>query len=168
MRVTEDTGRTPFAHGGRARKRASAFDPYSKRGKMLQYASGSFTIAASAAYALLLGTGWSWPLFTWGMAVALATGPAMWLVQTIGRRALNVQLDPDSPHARRLRERNRSVLGPALLPGVAIAIIGAASGSPWPAIFMTAYTLLFGIALPIALLPAIKRRAAGAADNTTP
>jgi hypothetical protein len=55
-----------------------------------------------------------------------------------------------------------------LLPGVAIAIIGAASVSPWPDIFMTAYTLLFGVALPLALLPAIKRRATRAADNTTP
>jgi hypothetical protein len=166
--VTEDTGKSQSARDDRPRKRASSLDPYSKRGKTLLYASGSVTIAASVAYAFLVGTGWSWPFFIWGMAVAFASGPAMLLVQAIGRRALTVTLDPDSPQARRLRERNRSVLGPALLPGVAIAIIGAASESPWPATFMTAYTLLFGMALPLALLPAIKRRALRAADDTAP
>ena len=155
-------------HEGGRRKRAPSLDPYSKRGKVLLYASGSVTIAASVSYALVVGTGWSWLFFIWGIAVAVGSGPAMWFVQGIARRSLNVVLDPDSPQARRLRERNRSVLGHALLPGVAIAIIGAASQSPWPAIFMTAYTLLFGMALPLALLPAIKRRATHAPGKTTP
>jgi hypothetical protein len=159
VRLRDDLSMTAAADppGGNPQE---ALGLYSKQGQRVGYALAFFTLASAVLGGLLVGTGWSWPLFAWGAVVAIGSAVASRAVQKVGYSSLGLAMEADSPQVHRLKERNRAVYPPAVLSFLGVAIFGAAIVNPWPDIALTIYVVLTGIVLPLAMLPSIKRRAA--------
>jgi hypothetical protein len=135
-------------------------NPYGPETRRLVYASTVCALGAAAVLAATVGSGWSWLLFAWG-AVLGVIGAAgnEFLVKVLVSVAR-----PDADGLRRMRLRRhdqRLLLYPASLgTGLAVGTIAAALQDAWPDVLMTVAVLFFELALPIAMISWIKRRAA--------
>ena len=111
---------------------------------------------------------WSWPLFLWGMLIGPLWMACAWvLADLLAAAAIRPARIPDEQRATFRRDRwRRWWVGYASLCLVAIGvgITSAGLGVAWPDIFLTLAFVVFGLVLPLAAYPAVKRRLANRGD----
>jgi hypothetical protein len=119
--------------------------------RVLTYLSAAICIASSVVFAVLVGDGWSWPLFVWG----LASGP-LWIAATYGvYRFAGRQVLGATPPPSRFQ-----ALYPAWSAmGIPFGVFSASIGSPAPDLGLTVYAF-FATILPLAFVPRLRRRQA--------
>ena len=134
---------------------------------MLQYLSDACIILACVVFALVAGKRWAWgPFITALLIVAAAAGMNAFMV-----RAVITASRPDDAQRRRLADRQRrrnSVIYPAYATfGIGLGLIAGSIPSYWPDVALGVLIMLTNVLLPLALLPALKRRIQGshAGDN---
>jgi hypothetical protein len=113
---------------------------------------GSCTLAAVVA-----GTGWSWPLFVWGVALGPVAIVLTRFSEGIAARYVGVPADKADEVDRLFRDRRRTT-EPNLV-GMAIALGVAAGGLESVAIdVMFTGMVVVALGLPLLILPLVKRR----------
>ena len=121
--------------------------------RRITYVGVGLCIAASVVSAALLGTGWSWLLFGWGVLI----GP-LWVAATTGAyRFAGRQVLGAAPPASRL-----SAIYPAWAAmGIPFGVFSAAFGTAAPDAGLTIYAVIATV-VPLARVPALRRRFAAA------
>ncbi len=131
--------------------------------KILVWVSTFLLLFASTGFVLTVGDGWSWPLFLWGALL----GPVGVLIAHSTTIVAKSYLRPKQEEIPSTGAPRRDAIPPARLAtalmGLPIGAIAASSGSAAPDILMTV-GLVAMTALPMAMLPAMKRKAAAAHD----
>lgn len=128
--------------------------------RVAQYASGLTVLGALAVAAIVLRRGWAWGPFLAAPVVAVVV---LVVNGAIVRYATSL-FDPSSEERRRAAIRRRAsgrVLSPVLMSmAVGWGILAAAMKSYVVDVVMAALVVLAGVVLPLAMLPAVRRRAA--------
>jgi uncharacterized membrane protein YfcA len=114
------------------------------------------------AYMTATGNDWSWPLFVWGALI----GPfQVVLANVLTERLAIASIRPQEFETgtivaeRRARWRRQRVnYVAAMVVGLAIGVLSARLPSAWPDSLYTAWATIFGLVLPWAAYPQIKRR----------
>ncbi|HVY09799.1 MAG TPA: hypothetical protein VHB18_06625 [Mycobacteriales bacterium] len=127
----------------------SAVEELMQKLRTLTYFGVGACIVASVLGAVLLGTGWSWPLFVWGVAI----GPA-WVAGTsavyryAGRYVLGTSPPPSRFH----------VLYPAWAAmGVPFGVFSACFETAAPDVGLSGYAVIATL-VPLVRLPRLRRR----------
>jgi hypothetical protein len=126
--------------------RRSAWLDIDHPGTLLRiYLSDVAIVAAGITFATVIGTGWSWPFFVWGLAI----GSAMWAFFEITAKATPrlFPLNPDDrPRLAAHHHRYRIILFPtALALGLFMGTVSAALRTPAFDVIGTAALVLFGL-----------------------
>ncbi|MFL6098577.1 MAG: hypothetical protein ACJ71T_01330 [Actinomycetales bacterium] len=111
--------------------------------------------------AAMVGTGWSWPIFGIGIAVAAATLALNHLMLHFARRRMLARWHLSQERHTRVREeiRRRQRIYPVIFTMlVGIAILSAALETFWLIGLAALVVVLVVVVLPLALLPLIMRR----------
>lgn len=118
---------------------------------MSKFATGVFCLVAAALITSLdRGHAWSWPLFAWGCAIG-ATG-------CLGSFAIGRMARIDS---------NRWDAYPSfILTALAVAILAAGLRNVWVAGGFAAYVAIANFALPVTVLPRMRRAATHACGSS--
>lgn len=134
---------------------------FSGRLRLLQYVSDACVLLACVSFAIIVGRSWAWGPFIASPLIAAAGFIATALVVRAGRHALAPA--PEQLLAAEADARlRRTVTIPAYTSiGIGCGVIAGSIESYWPDVLLAASMLGVGVALPLATLPALKRRAAG-------
>jgi len=127
--------------------------------RVLQYVSDGCILFASAVLSLVAGNGWAWGPFVVGpVVVAVATA-----CNEVVIRAGMAMFKPTEEQRRRTRTHRRKrnvIIIPAYVTfAIAAGVIAGSLESYWPDAVLGAIVLITAVALPLALLPRLKRRA---------
>jgi hypothetical protein len=136
-------------------------DPYGLVMRRLVYLSTACVIGSAVVIAATVGTGWSWWLLVWGVALgALAIAFNELLVRVVVRVVRPSETDLERMRSR--RHEQRLVVFPASLGmGCAIGLIAASLQNAWPDVLIAVVVVVVSeVALPLAMLPWLSRRAA--------
>jgi hypothetical protein len=133
----------------------------------LVWGSTALTLLAAGSFVLLVGDGWSWPLFVWGALL----GP----LSVLGAVATSVvatwYLRPTPAELERRDAARRDLIRPARVSGTLMGLpfgaIAASTGSAAPDVLLSV-GLVVTTLLPLAILPALKRRSSHASDGAEP
>ena len=132
-----------------------AADPFSRKNRLLLYASDTSVLLSCGYLGWRFGHGWSWLLFAWGVAAALLVVLSSLFVGWLSRRTLSP--DQRAMALAELRQRALPLYLPALSFGPAIGILAARWQSSWPDVLLTASAIVGGLLLPLALLQRRRR-----------
>lgn len=138
----------------------SAENLFSGRLRLIQYVSNASVLLSCIAFALLVGREWAWGPFLVCPLISAAGWVATAAVVRAGRAALAStpeQVEAATEDAR--RRRTVTIPGYATM-GLSLGVIAGSTRSYWPDVLLAAGMLLIGVVLPLALLPALKRRSA--------
>jgi hypothetical protein len=128
--------------------------------RLALYASDLCVIGACAVFAVTVGTGWSWALFLWAVAIGALGVCSVELFRKVA--ASRSRLTPEQLTAMQPRLRSHRLLSipAALAMSVAIGLIAGSLEAPWIDVtYAVAMLLLIPLPLLIALV-IIKRRSA--------
>ena len=121
--------------------------------RRLTFVGVALCVVASVVSATLLGTGWSWPLFVWGVAI----GPLWVGATTAAYRFAGSKVLGEAPPASRL-----SAIYPAwACMGIPFGVFSAAFGTAAPDAGLTIYAAIATL-LPLVRVPALRRQFAAA------
>jgi hypothetical protein len=131
--------------------------------RLALYASDLCVIGACAVFAVTVGTGWSWALFVWAVAIgALGTfGAELFRKVAVSRS----RLTPEQLTAiqARVTARRLAVVPAGLAMSVAIGLIAGSLEAPWIDVAYAVAMLLL-LALPVLIALVILKR--GRAKDT--
>jgi MFS family permease len=132
---------------------------FTGRYRAMQYVSFAYILFTCVLFALLLGKYWSWgPFILAPVIVAIGAGANA----QMARKAIS-WLRPTEEHLRRAasrrRVRNRVTLPAYITFGIGFGLIAGSIPSYWADAALAALILLMSVLVPLAMLPALKRRA---------
>jgi hypothetical protein len=132
---------------------------FSGRLRLLQYVSDACVLFACVSFAVIVGKSWAWGPFIASPLIAAAGFIATALVVRAGRHAMAL-----TPEELLAAEADARLRGTVTIPGYATigigcGVIAGSVQSYWPDVFLAASMLVVGVALPLGMLPALKRRA---------
>jgi MFS family permease len=136
-------------------------DPFSGLLLWAMYASGLIVLASLCFVSAVVGTGWSWPVFVFGVlaAVLLVVANHLMLVFASNRMTKRFKPTEDRQALMQREVRRRRRIYPVLFTmTLGIAILSAALETYWPVALALLAWLLAAVILPLALLPLIIRR----------
>ena len=140
------------------RAHRSSRDLYGPHGRHLVYVSVAAGIAAAGAVAFIAGTGWSWPLFAWGLGAGVLGIVCNEIVAKLLRAIISPVTVDDRERIKAKRAKQRLLVLPASAgTGVAVGIVAGASGTPWPDLLLTAFVVVFEMVFPLMLVLRAKR-----------
>lgn len=132
-----------------------AVDPFSRKNRLLLYASDASVLVSCGYLGWRFGHGWSWGLFAWAVAAAVLVVLSSLFVGWLSRRPLSPEQRATA--VAELRQRALPLYLPTLTCGPAIGILAARWQSPWPDVFLTVSAVLLGLLLPLAVLQRRRR-----------
>jgi hypothetical protein len=108
------------------------------------YVCGALALLSLVVGAVFVGTGWSWPLLFWGVALGLVAGP---LLHAVGAYAFfrDPRSEVDATNAQVFRSRSRVVNHGLLLICTGMGIFSAALGTSVALALMTVMLGLFTV-----------------------
>jgi small neutral amino acid transporter SnatA (MarC family) len=146
---------------------ATSPSPYSPKMRRLVYLSDALLLASAGVIAALIGTGWSWWLFAWGLGLGvLGIAGNEFLVRLTVRIVRPGANDLDRMRSRR-HDQRLLVFPSALATGCAVGILSAGLQSAVPDVLMTVGVVVFEVGLPLAMLPWLRRRVAAVGARST-
>jgi len=145
--------------------RSARADEAVARIRRLDWIGTALVALAAIAFAALVGTGWSWPYFLWGVGAGLFAVAYM-----RGSMRLAYRLIPASPEEiarakERARRRWRGFDASVIVFGAAVGVLAASSQSAWVDLLFTGFVVLSQIPAFLAL-PELRRRALAARQDS--
>jgi hypothetical protein len=133
---------------------------FTGRLRLFQYFSNACVVVACISFAIIVGKSWAWGPFLAAPVITAAGFIATAWVVRLGRHAL--ALTPDELVAAEADTHlRRTVTIPGYISiGIGCGLIAGSMESYWPDVLLAGSMLVVGVALPLAMLPALKRRAA--------
>jgi len=126
--------------------------------KRMQYIAGVVILASCTLAAVVVGNGWSWPLFLWGAVVGFVAGPLQRVVTVYAAHRAGV---PEAVMAEReaaFRDRNRHGGHLTAMIGVSSGIFSAGTGI-WALNLFLTVLLALSVLMLLLLGPRLARRA---------
>jgi hypothetical protein len=142
---------------------SSQIDEAFARFKRLDWMSTAFFIVAVVAVLALVGSGWSWPYFVWGLAAGTLAVALVWGMTWLGYRGLGASAEEIVRLQAKTRSRYSSVYAGTIVVGAGVGALAARLGSPWPDVGFSAVVLLSQVPA-LVLFPKLRR---GAREATT-
>jgi MFS family permease len=136
-------------------------DPFSGPLLWAMYASGLVVLATLCLASAQIGTGWSWPVFAFGVVAAVFLPFANHLMLLFATRHVVKKFRPTQERQAlgRREVRRRERIYPVLFTmTLGVGILSAALESYWPVALVLLLWLLCAVILPLAFLPWMMRR----------
>jgi MFS family permease len=133
-------------------------DPYGRRSRLLIYASAAAVLFACTVAAIQFGH-WRWWLFAWGVLIGVLSATIYGLSLRLLPVLLHVPVGRIATAQPRVSQMKRALYPLQVTFGVAFGVLASGLASPWPDILLAAVVIVSQLAVPIALLPMVRRRA---------
>jgi hypothetical protein len=133
---------------------------FTGRLRVMQYVSDACIVFACAVFAVVVGKHWDWsPFLLAAGLVAVGAGANALLVHAASKR-FRLNEEQRRRAAARRRTRNTVVVPSYITFGVGFGLIAGSIPSYWADLAMGVFMLGVTVLLPLAMLPAIRRRVA--------
>jgi hypothetical protein len=133
-------------------------DPYGPRSRGLIYAMGATVLIACAVTAIRFGH-WRWWLFAWGALIGVLSATIYGLILRLVPGMLHMPAERISQAQPRLAQMKRAIYPLSLSIGLAFGVLASGLARPWPDVVLTVVVIVFQLMVPLAILPALRRRA---------
>jgi hypothetical protein len=121
------------------------------------YVCGAVVLASMVACAAFVGTGWSWPLFVWGVALGLVSGRMLRMLGTYAFFRGGAQSETTARNAEVYRSRSPVVERLLLMVCTGMGIFSAAVGAS-VGLALATFLLGLGCVLQLVTGAAYRRR----------
>jgi hypothetical protein len=128
------------------------------------YAAGATILIACAVTAIRFGH-WRWWLFAWGALIGVLSATIYGLTLRLVPGLLHMSTERISQAQPRLAQMKRAIYPLELSIGLGVGVLASGLAKPWPDTVLIVVVIVFQLMVPLAMLPALRRRAQ-AASNT--
>lgn len=138
------------------------------RGRTVVYVSDLCIVGAGVVFAFASGRHWSWGPFVLGPTVGVLALGVYAALLGIVIKVVRPEADQLSKMQQGLRQQNLVVLPGYVSIGLCFGFIAGSLRSYWPDLVLALMILVFGLLVPLALLPLVKRKADAQRDRADP
>jgi cytochrome bd-type quinol oxidase subunit 2 len=138
---------------------ADWLDYRTERGRTLVYVSDICIVGVGVVLALAVGRHWSWGPFIPGPAVGVLGLSVHAALLGIVVKVFRPDVDQRNKARQGLRQRHLVVIPSYIALGLCVGLIAGALRSYWPDLALAVMVVVFGLLVPLALLPLVKRKA---------
>jgi hypothetical protein len=132
-------------------------DPYGVTSRRLIYISAVAILVVCGGTAIHSGH-WRWWLFGWGVAIGLLSAVMYGLLLRVVPAMFHLGPERTAQAQPRLSQMKRAVYPLVVTIGVALGALASGLASPWPDVLLSVGVVVFQIAVPMAMLPMLRRR----------
>lgn len=131
----------------------------------LSWLSTGLVVVAVIAFAALVGSGWSWPYFIWGVVAGAFAVVYMRAMMQVAYRVIPASQEEIARAKMRSRTRWRGFDSMTVVFGGSVGALAASMQSAWPDVVFTAFVVLSQVPALI-MLPRLRPRALASGDNS--